>query len=52
MEKLLEKEEFELAEYMRMRRELNDIIERIMDEEMRFKLRDSWYSFGRALDKK
>jgi len=32
----LEKEEFELAEYMRMRRELNDIIERIMDEEMRF----------------
>jgi len=41
MEKLLEKEEFELAEYMRMRRELNDIIERIMDEEMRFKLRDS-----------
>jgi len=29
---------------MRMRRELNDIIERIMDEEMRFKLRDSWYS--------
>ncbi|HOM01975.1 MAG TPA: hypothetical protein PLH43_04015 [Acetivibrio sp.] len=52
MEKLLEKDEFELSEYVRMRRELNDIIERTMDEEMRFKLRDSWYSFGRALDKK
>lgn len=52
MEKLLEKNEFELSEYVQMRRELNDIIERTMDEEMRFKLRDSWYSFGRALDKK
>ncbi len=52
MDKLLEKEEFELSEYIEMRRNLNDIIERTMDEEIRYKLRDSWYSFGRALDKK
>ena len=52
MEKLLENSEFELAEYIRMRRNLNDVIERTLDENMRFKLRDSWYSFGRALDKK
>jgi len=52
MDKLLEKEEVELSEYIEMRRNLNDIIERTMDEEIRYKLRDSWYSFGRALDKK
>lgn len=52
MDKLLENPEFEIAEYIRMRRNLNDVIERILDENMRFKLRDSWYSFGRALDKK
>jgi type III secretory pathway component EscV len=52
MDKLLQSEEFELAEYIRMRKNLNDVIERILDENMRFKLRDSWYSFGRALDKK
>ncbi len=52
MEELLKKEEFNLAEYIEMRRELNDIIERTLDEEIRFKLRDSWYSMGRALDKK
>lgn len=52
MDKLLENSEFNLAEYLRMRRNLNDVIERTIDENMRFKLRDSWYSFGRALDKK
>ncbi len=52
MDKLLENSEFELVEYIRMRRNLNDVIERTLDENMRFKLRDSWYSFGRALDKK
>ncbi|AEV67881.1 hypothetical protein Clocl_1220 [Acetivibrio clariflavus DSM 19732] len=52
MDKLLAKPEFEIAEYIHMRRNLNDVIERILDENMRFKLRDSWYSFGRALDKK
>jgi len=52
MDKLLAKPEFEIAEYIHMRRNLNDVIERILDETMRFKLRDSWYSFGKALDKK
>ena len=52
MDKLMENSEFNLSEYIQMRRNLNDIIERILDENMRYKLRDSWYSFGRALDKK
>ena len=52
MEKLFDKAEFNILEYIEMRRNLNDIIERTMDEEIRFKLRDSWFSFGKALDKK
>lgn len=52
MEELLIKEEFVLIDYIEMRRNLNDIIERTVDEELRFKLRDSWYSLGKALDKK
>ncbi len=52
MEKLLEKPEFVMVEYIQMRRNLNDVIERTVDEETRFKLRDSWYSLGKALDKK
>ncbi len=52
MEALFEQEEFDLKEYHRMRKELNDVIERTPEEEMRFKLRDSWYSMGKALDKK
>lgn len=52
MEELLQEEEFDLAKYVQMRRELNDVIERILDEDMRYRIRDSWYSFGRALDKK
>ncbi len=52
MEKLLEKSEFNIIEYIEMRKQLNDLIERTLDEEIRFKLRDSWYSFGKALDKK
>ena len=51
-EKLLEKSEFSMIEYIEVRRDLNDVIERTVDEEMRFKLRDSWYSLGKALDKK
>ena len=51
-EDLLEKPEFVISEYYDMRRELNDIIERTMDEELRFKFRDSWFSLGKALDKK
>ena len=52
MEKSLEKQEFIVLEYIKMRKNLNDVIERTMDEEIRFKLRDSWYSLGKALDKK
>ncbi len=52
VEKLLEKSEFNIVEYYEKRKELNDVIESTPDGEMRFKLRDSWYSFGKALDKK
>ncbi|NLC69116.1 MAG: hypothetical protein GX754_10155 [Clostridiaceae bacterium] len=52
MDALLIKEEFDIVEYFEMRRRLNDVIERTIDEEMRFKIRDSWYSLGKALDKK
>jgi len=52
MEELLNKPEFDVIEYFEMRKKLNDVIERTLDEEMRYKIRDSWYSLGRALDKK
>lgn len=52
VEKLLAKDEFDIREYIEIRKDLNDIIERTMDEDTRFKLRDSWYSFGKALEKK
>ncbi|AGC68470.1 hypothetical protein Cst_c14810 [Thermoclostridium stercorarium subsp. stercorarium DSM 8532] len=52
MEALLEKEEFDIKEYHRMRRQFNDVIESTLDENMRKKLRDSWYSMGKALEKK
>jgi hypothetical protein len=52
MDNIMSKPEFDFIEYIEMRKQLNDIIERTMDEELRFKLRDSWYSMGRALDKK
>lgn len=52
MDSILEETEFVLPKYYEMRRELNDIIERIFDDTIRRRLRDSWYSFGKALDKK
>jgi len=52
MDELLKKEEFNILEYIDMRKRLNDIIERTMDRDLRFKLRDSWYSLGKAMDKK
>ena len=52
MEQLLVKPEFVIKEYHEMRKNLNDVIERALDEEIRFKLRDSWFSMGKALDKK
>ena len=52
MDELLAKPEFNITEYITMRKQLNDVIESTLDEEIRFKLRDSWYSFGKALDKR
>jgi len=52
IDELLIKDEFEVKEYFDLKKELNDVIERTMDEEIRFKLRDSWVSLGKALDKK
>ncbi|NLK68702.1 MAG: hypothetical protein GX283_06020 [Clostridiaceae bacterium] len=52
MDALLEKEEFDIREYHEMRRHFNDVIESTLDANMRMKLRDSWYSMGKALDKK
>jgi hypothetical protein len=51
-EEILEQPDFVISEYYDMRRELNDIIERTVDEDLRFRFRDSWLSLGKALDKK
>ncbi|MDF2985326.1 MAG: hypothetical protein K0R50_836 [Eubacterium sp.] len=52
IEIIIAKEDFNIKDYIQARKSLNDIIERTLDEEMRFKLRDSWYSLGKALEKK
>lgn len=52
MEELLKSDEFDIKEYHRMRRQLHSVIESTLDEEMRTKLRNSWYSLGKALEKK
>lgn len=52
MDELLAKEEFDVKEYYAMRKQLNSVIESTLDEEMRGKIRNSWHSFGKALDKK
>lgn len=52
IEEIIEKDEFNIRDYIQARKNLNDIIERTLDEEMRFKLRDSWFSLGKALEKK
>jgi hypothetical protein len=51
-EALLDKEEFDKASFYGARKKLNDIIERTVDGDTRIKLRDSWFSMGKALDKK
>jgi len=45
-------EDFDIHKYYEMRRHLNDHIDCIYDVNLRYKLRDSWISFGKALDKK
>jgi hypothetical protein len=52
IEEIIAKDEFNIRDYIQARKSLNDIIERTLDEEMRFKLRDSWFSLGKALEKK
>lgn len=52
IEELLKEETFDIKEYHRMRRQLNSVIESALDEDIRTKLRNSWHSFGKALDKK
>ncbi|HHW23598.1 MAG TPA: hypothetical protein GXX26_12100 [Clostridiaceae bacterium] len=52
MDELLNKEEFDIKEYYAMRKQLNSVIESTLDEEMRSKIRNSWHSFGKALEKK
>ena len=52
IEEIVAKDEFDIRDYIQARKNLNDIIERTPDEEIRFKLRDSWFSLGRALEKK
>lgn len=54
MDELLDmpEEEFNIHKYYDMRRNLNDHIDCIYDVNLRYKLRDSWISFGKALDKR
>lgn len=52
MEELLNEEEFDIHKYHEMRRKLNDAIDCIYNVDTRYKLRDSWISMGKALDKK
>ena len=48
IENLLNKPEFIMKEYIEMRKSFTDVIESSPDEEIRFKLRDSWFKIGRA----
>ena len=52
IELLIEKDEFIVSEFIAQRKALNDVIERVIDVETRYKLRDSWFSLGKAIDKK
>ncbi len=52
MDFLLAKDTYVRSEYLEMRKKLNDAIEWVFDTETRQRLRNSWYSFGKAMDKK
>lgn len=52
MEELLAKDDFDRVVYMNMRKELYEAIEWVFDVDLRHKLRNSWYSYGKAMDKK
>lgn len=52
IEVLLDQDEFQINKYYEKRNELNDVVDRMINDELRYRLRDSWYSFGKALEKK
>ena len=52
LEELLEKDGFDRVVYMNMRKQLYEAIEWVFDVDLRHKLRNSWYSYGKAMDKK
>jgi len=52
METLLEQDGFDRSAYLNMRQQLYEAIEWVFDVELRNKLRNSWYSYGKAMDKK
>ena len=52
MDILLEEEGFDRTRYLEMRRNLYTATEWVFDVEVRSKLRSSWYSFGKAMEKK
>jgi len=41
-----------LSEYVDKRKELNNLIDSIYNIDLRYKVRDSWSSYGKSLDKK
>lgn len=51
MECLLQKDGFQVSEYVDMRKNLNELIESVSEDAFRYKLRDSWFSFGKAMYK-
>ncbi len=52
MEALLQEDGFDRSVYLNMRQQLYEAIEWVFDVELRNKLRNSWYSYGKAMDKK
>lgn len=52
MELLLARDGFDRGEYLSMRQQLYEAIEWVFDVDLRNKLRNSWYSYGKAMDKK
>ena len=52
MEILLAEDGFDRAKYLEMKKRLFEATEWVFDVDLRHKLRNSWYSFGKAMDKK
>lgn len=52
MDGLLRQDGFDRGVYLDMRQQLYEAIEWVFDVDLRHKLRNSWYSYGKAMDKK